>query len=212
MMLRVVIFAMVLALLVLVVAVSLDSKPKSVPTPTVLVSSESPDQNAEILLNRTPLPKPLISPRLVIHKRDRLLSVYSETEEIRTFPIGLGPRPYGPKRHEHDGRTPEGSYYVCSKNPNSKYYLALGISYPNAEDAALGLQNRLISRRQYEQIIQAIASQSCPPWDTALGGAIVIHGRGASADWTLGCVGLEDGDMRVLFDAIPVGTPIIIEP
>jgi lipoprotein-anchoring transpeptidase ErfK/SrfK len=31
-----------------------------------------------------------------------------------------------------------------------------------------------------------------------------------SSDWTWGCVALEDRDVRELFQAIPVGTPVRI--
>lgn len=45
-----------------------------------------------------------------------------------------------------------------------------------------------------------------------MGGGIFIHGNGAKRDWTLGCIALEDEDVRELFDATPVCTPVIIKP
>ncbi|HLA09634.1 MAG TPA: L,D-transpeptidase [Pyrinomonadaceae bacterium] len=41
---------------------------------------------------------------------------------------------------------------------------------------------------------------------------LYIHGNGAQSDWTLGCVALENGDIRELYDAVDVGTPVIIKP
>ena len=41
----------------------------------------------------------------------------------------------GDKVKEGDEITPSGSFYVCTRNDKSKYYLALGLSYPNIEDA-----------------------------------------------------------------------------
>ena len=38
-----------------------------------------------------------------------------------------------------------------------------------------------------------------------------IHGNGSQKDWTWGCVALDDKDMKELFDAVPVGTKIIIK-
>ena len=49
-----------------------------------------------------------------------------------------------------------------------------------------------------------------PPQKTRLGGEIYIHGGGTSNDWTEGCVALENDEMSVLFEAIPIGTPVKI--
>lgn len=43
----------------------------------------------------------------------------------------------GPKRMEGDYQVPEGFYYVNEFNPNSSYYLSLGINYPNESDKVL---------------------------------------------------------------------------
>ncbi|MGH9903656.1 MAG: L,D-transpeptidase family protein, partial [Pyrinomonadaceae bacterium] len=119
--------------------------------------------------------------------------------------------PKADKEKEGDGRTPEGDFYVCVKNAKSAYYLSLGLSYPNVEDAERGLRDNLITRAQYQRIVNAIKGKRTPPWDTPLGGEIFIHGRGSQSDWTLGCVALEDAEMKELFDAIPLGTPVRIE-
>ena len=69
-----------------------------------------------------------------------------------------------------DGRTPEGTFYVCVKNPESKYHLSLGLSYPNIEDADRGLSDKLISKREHRVIVEAIRRYRQPPWNTDLGG------------------------------------------
>lgn len=40
----------------------------------------------------------------------------------------------GPKVIEGDGQTPEGFYYINVFNPMSKFYLSLGVNYPNSVD------------------------------------------------------------------------------
>jgi lipoprotein-anchoring transpeptidase ErfK/SrfK len=60
--------------------------------------------------------------------------------------------------------------------------------------------------------MSALRAKKGPPQNTLLGGDIYIHGRGAGSDWTWGCVALEDGDVRELFNAVTVGTPVLIEP
>jgi murein L,D-transpeptidase YafK len=108
--------------------------------------------------------------------------------------------------------TPEGSYVVCRKNPRSQFLLSLGLNYPNGPDADRGLAAGLINRRQHRQITEAARTGGCPPWNTALGGEIFIHGRGSATDWTWGCVALDDDDVRELYPRVAVGTPVVIEP
>ena len=51
-----------------------------------------------------------------------------------------------------------------------------------------------------------------PPWGSFLGGEIYIHGGGAETDWTAGCIALNDADAQTLYDAVPLGTIIEIDP
>lgn len=44
----------------------------------------------------------------------------------------------GPKRMQGDYQVPEGFYYINEFNPNSNYYLSLGLNYPNTSDRILG--------------------------------------------------------------------------
>ena len=92
----------------------------------------------------------------------------------------------GDKRHQGDKRTPRGEYYVCLKNGNSRYYRALGLSYPNEKDAERGYEAGLISQAKRDEIIRTINQGGMPDWSTALGGYIEIHGeKGGPTD---GCI------------------------
>ncbi len=142
----------------------------------------------------------------------RRLELYSEGVVVRTYRIGLGLNPVPDKQREGDRATPEGDFYIFTKNPKSAYHLSLGISYPNIEDAERGLQEGSISRAEYRQIVSAIRSKKAPPQKTALGGEIYIHGNGARSDWTWGCVALENEDIEELYRAVEIGTPVRIEP
>jgi|SRR4030095_1464843 murein L,D-transpeptidase YafK len=155
---------------------------------------------------------PVQNPRIVIYKRDRKLEFYSHQKLIRTYRVGLGFNPIPDKKQEGDGATPEGDFYVFVKNNRSAYYLSLGLSYPNAEDAERGLRDGLINKSQHDTIIEAIQKKATPPQYTKLGGLIYIHGHGAASDWTWGCVALENQDMKELYDAVSVGTPVTIKP
>ncbi len=145
-------------------------------------------------------------------KSQRRMTLYSDGAVVRTYRIGLGLNPVPDKVRQGDRATPEGEFYIFTKNNKSAFYLSLGVSYPNVEDAERGLRDALISRGQRDAIVKAINRKATPPQNTALGGDIYIHGNGASSDWTWGCVALENVEMKELFDAVPVGTPVTIKP
>jgi murein L,D-transpeptidase YafK len=155
---------------------------------------------------------PLNSPRIVVYKGKRRMELYSGGAVVRTYQIGLGLSPVADKVRQGDRATPEGEFYIFTKNNKSAFYLSLGISYPNVEDAERGLRDGLISRAQHDAIVRAIRRKATPPQNTELGGDIYIHGNGAKSDWTWGCVALENVDMRELFDSVPVGTRVTIKP
>lgn len=146
---------------------------------------------------------------IVVSKAKRILE-YREDDVSREFPIGLGTAPAGRKTQQGDRKTPEGAYFITHKNSRSQFYLSLGISYPNPDDAKAGLQSELISQAQYAAIEEASRKRQLPPQNTRLGGDIFIHGRGAQSDWTWGCIALNDEDMKFLFENVRVGDRVII--
>lgn len=157
--------------------------------------------------------EPAASYQIIVKKAARKLHLYNDKGKLlKTYQIALGPNPIGTKLKQGDGATPEGEYYLTHKNPKSNYYLSLGVSYPNSKDAQSGLQRKLITQAQHDAIVAAINTQAKPLQNTKLGGDIFIHGGGNRSDWTLGCVALENPDIKELFDLLPIKTPIKIEP
>jgi murein L,D-transpeptidase YafK len=160
--------------------------------------------------------------RILIKKGERKLYLYREENGqerlLKTYQIALGNNPTGAKYKQGDGATPEGDYYITHKNARSKFYLSLGVSYPNVTDADQGLKDGLITKSEHQAIASAIQAKSKPPQNTRLGGDIFIHGGGAGKlfgivrDWTLGCVALENDEIKELFDLIPVKTSVRILP
>lgn len=130
---------------------------------------------------------------VVLHKGPRRLYLLSGNTGLRAFDVELGSNPVGPKRIEGDGRTPEGAYMIDRRNPNSEYYLSVGISYPNAQDLAYA---------------QALGAPS--------GGDIFIHGtprdKRRSRDWTAGCIAVTNREIEDIYAMVPDGTPIFINP
>ena len=175
-------------------------------------SARNQESTAAETGDRSPPKFPLIRPKIVVKKGRRQLLLFSADKLVRTYRIGLGLNPLGDKVRQGDRRTPEGDFYIFTKNDKSAFYLSLGISYPNAPAAARGLRDHLINKTQYDAIMHALRAQKGPPQNTLLGGDIYIHGNGAGSDWTWGCVALENEDVRELFNAVTVGTPVTIEP
>jgi murein L,D-transpeptidase YafK len=158
------------------------------------------------------LAKPMVS-KIVVGKSTRTLTLYSrDGDVVKQYNIILGGNPFGPKQREGDRRTPEGAYYVCFKNPQSRFHLSLGLSYPNLIDARQGLTQGAISQEEYRQIAQAQRYKQIPPWQTVLGGEIFIHGGKEVREATAGCVAVRDKDIEEIFPLVELGTPVIIEP
>jgi len=95
---------------------------------------------------------------------------------IKAYRVQLGWRAHGPKERRGDMRTPEGTYVICAHRP-SKYHLGLWLAYPNASDVRRGLESGLIGQMESQSIMKKLSARECPPQDTKLGGAIIIHGQ-----------------------------------
>ncbi len=134
---------------------------------------------------------------IVVEKARHSLILYHQGQAIKRYWIALGPNPLGHKRQQGDGRTPEGRYTIDARRPQSRFYKALHISYPNAVDR------------------RTAKARGVQP-----GGDILIHGQPndsedlgvQSSAWTDGCIGLLNRDMDELWQVVAVGTPIEIRP
>ena len=131
---------------------------------------------------------------IVVNKLRRQLVLYNKGMVAATYPVGLGFNPIGDKLYAGDRATPEGRYRVVSKLANSKFYRALLINYPNADD-----QRRFAEAKRKRLI----------PANARIGGLIEIHGGGKDGA-TLGCIGLNDDKILELFNRVEVGTPVVI--
>lgn len=154
---------------------------------------------------------PLTEVWVHIDKSDHQLVLYSGPTAVKRYRAGLGD-PNGDKGQQGDRKTPEGTFRVVTRNAQSRFHLFIGLSYPTAEDADRGLAAGLISAATAARIREAEAAGRQPPWNTPLGGAIGIHGEGGAADWTLGCVAVENDEIEELWGAVPMGTRVVIVP
>ena len=111
---------------------------------------------------------------------------------LKSYEFDLGFAPTGAKQIEGDGKTPEGTYFIDRLNPNSKFHLSLGISYPNKRDVA-----------------EAKAMGKSP------GGAIFIHGepnafKAKGNDWTAGCIAVKNKEIEQIYAMVRTGTTITL--
>ena len=127
-------------------------------------------------------------------KSKRKMYLLHKSDVLKTYKIDLGFTPRGDKQFQGDGKTPEGRYTIDRRNARSMFHLSLGISYPNAQDAAFA------------------HSQGRSP-----GGDIFIHGQPNNlpvgrmmGDWTDGCIAVSNAEIEELWNAVPDGTPIEI--
>jgi murein L,D-transpeptidase YafK len=165
--------------------------------------------NEENLFFTKPAKKPQ-AVNIKVYKEIRILELYGDDKLIGRFKIAIGGSPIGDKDKEGDKKTPEGKYYICTRNDKSKYSLFLGLSYPNVEDAQRGLQNGLISEATFKEIETTIGSGKRPDWNTPIGGAVGIHGGGVQSDWTFGCIAVSDEDIKIIWEYTEMNTPVEI--
>jgi murein L,D-transpeptidase YafK len=135
--------------------------------------------------------------QIVIVKSEHTMTLLSHGKPIKTYRVALGTGDTGPKDHKGDHRTPEGKYIIDSRNPNSRFHLALHVSYPNATDKARAKAQGLLP-----------------------GGDIMIHGvekryeyLGAlqhNYDWTDGCIAVTNHEIEEIWALVPVGTSVEI--
>jgi len=142
---------------------------------------------------------PAKADRVVVLKEKRELQLLAGSQTLRSYRVALGFAPDGPKRRSGDGRTPEGTYTLDWRNPNSEFYRSIHISYPAPSD-------RERARRL----------------GVAPGGDIMIHGlpngrewigeEHARFDWTEGCIAVTNAEMDEIWAMVDDGTPIEIRP
>ncbi|MEM6619370.1 MAG: L,D-transpeptidase family protein [Pseudomonadota bacterium] len=133
--------------------------------------------------------------QILIDKSDRRMWLFHNQTVLKEYKVELGFAPVGHKQFEGDGRTPEGLYYIDRRNPNSRFHLSLGISYPNAADRAYARER-----------------------GKSPGGDIFIHGGPdlrkwfGKKDWTWGCIAVKDREMETIYSMVGKGTAVYIRP
>jgi murein L,D-transpeptidase YafK len=137
--------------------------------------------------------------KVVVIKGKRILMLMRQGEIFKTYKVALGKRPDGHKIKAGDKKTPEGIYILDSRNPDSRFHLAIHISYPNEWDV-----------------------QNAQKLRVSPGGGVMIHGLPDDlgrigklhrlSDWTDGCIAVSNSEIEEIWRLVPDGTPIEIKP
>ncbi|MCA8867305.1 MAG: L,D-transpeptidase family protein [Rhodobacteraceae bacterium] len=133
--------------------------------------------------------------RVVVMKSSRQMHLLHGNEVLASYKIDLGFAPDGPKQIEGDGKTPEGSYFIDRRNPNSEFHLSLGINYPNKQDI-----------------------ENAQKMGKSPGGDIFIHGGPKrfrdrnKPDWTFGCISVSNREIEQIYAMVQDGTQVDILP
>lgn len=153
------------------------------------------------------------STRIYVSKMSKELTLIADNKVVGKWPCSLGEfSANGTKQKQGDRTTPSGDYYICVRNDKSAYHLSLGLSYPDKAAADRGLAAGLISQVEKDEIYSAIDKKVCPPWNTALGGAIMIHGNYQKGIPTAGCVAVSDNVMDILWPYGQLGIKVSVGP
>jgi murein L,D-transpeptidase YafK len=136
---------------------------------------------------------------VIVVKSQRNLTLLSQGRVLRTYKVALGGTPVGAKEEQGDHKTPEGHYILDRRNAKSRFYKSIHVSYPNEQDRQRAAQRGV-----------------------SAGGDIMIHGLpngfgwlGAAhrtLDWTDGCVAVANAEMDEIWELVPDGTVIEIQP
>lgn len=137
--------------------------------------------------------------QVIVAKSARTLTLLEHGKVLRTYKVALGGTPVGAKEQQGDHKTPEGHYVLDRRNPKSRFYKSIHVSYPNDQDE------------------KRAAQRGVSP-----GGDIMVHGLpngfgwlGAThrnMDWTDGCIAVTNAEMDEIWELVADGTPIEIRP
>jgi murein L,D-transpeptidase YafK len=142
---------------------------------------------------------------IIIDKSDFELKVYDDEGWYATYPVVFGSKDPGDKLYEGDKRTPNGTYKIIIKKIHPKWSNELLLDYPTPENI------ELFNKRKQEGLIPAKAH---------IGNGIAIHATRPQEEWTVdkfynwtdGCISLKYSEMKDLYEYIPVGTQVTIQP
>lgn len=167
-----------------------------------------------------------------LKSNDPLIRTSVPTRIRFPVPMALSTQSVGHKLRQGDAHTPEGEYSICDRIAGSEYTFFLSLSFPSQRDVDAAVREKRFDKAALDRVKRSQRPGSCPDFNSALGGSVGIHGAPTGmakaiaaiesrdpesinvteADWTLGCLGLENRHIRFLAKEVKVGTKVLIVP
>jgi murein L,D-transpeptidase YafK len=136
--------------------------------------------------------------RILVVKGTHTMTLFKDGQVLKSYKVALGSGG-GAKTQAGDRDTPEGEYVIDAKNMHSRFHRALHISYPNLADRErarkLGVSPGAL--------IEIHGVESKWAWLGSLPRQI---------DWTAGCIAVTNPEIKEIYQLVPVGTTVRIEP
>ncbi|MBN8837501.1 MAG: L,D-transpeptidase [Sphingobacteriia bacterium] len=163
---------------------------------------------ATVIFLCTSFKRPVANPDdyyIVIIKHNYEMKLYDANNNwLITYPVVFGSKDMGDKMYQGDRRTPEGTFHIVAKKDHHRWNKFLALDYPNEES--------------YQKFNERKA-QGLIPQNAQIGGDIGIHGTWPHEEfavdqyqnWTLGCVSTKNEYITEMYNALPVGTKVIIK-
>jgi murein L,D-transpeptidase YafK len=141
--------------------------------------------------------------RILVKKNAHTMTLYAGEEAVSTYHVAIGPGGSGHKHREGDKVTPVGRYHVIDRGPSQYFTIFMRLDYPNAED-----------RKRFNEL----KAKGELPRTATIGGDIGIHGgslpydpAAKPNDWTLGCVAVDNDEIKEIAKRVPNWTVVDIE-
>lgn len=142
---------------------------------------------------------------LLVEKSQYRVTLYYDSQPLKTYEAVFGAAPVGDKRFEGDRKTPEGIFRIHDLYPHDQWSKFIWLDYPTSE-----------SWRRHLRAKQTGAI----PVSATIGGEIGIHGVPDGAEglidtrsnWTWGCISLKNSDVDEIYEFVTHGTVVEIIP
>lgn len=141
--------------------------------------------------------------KILIDKSDYKLTICTDRQVVKEYPVVFGGDPVDDKRMEGDQRTPEGVFSIRGFYPHKSWSKFIWIDYPTKDS--------------WEKH-QKAKDDGLIPANASIGGEIGIHGVPEGYDhaidykmnWTLGCISLKNNDVNEIYPYIFEGMTVKI--
>jgi murein L,D-transpeptidase YafK len=179
-------------------AVVLNLGTSQVAAPRSIVHGAAQVRNIAKLPAAKPITKLLIS-----KSAHSLEALAADGSIVASYRVAIGPGGAGYKQQEGDLVTPVGSYHIVL-HAQTRWHEFMLIDYPNAAD-----------RVRFAELKRS----GLLPREATIGGNVGIHGSPTQLeskathkqyDWTLGCVALDDDEIKDLAGKVRDGTAVEI--